>query len=309
MSENNDAKHVLLVLTSHSDLGGVRPTGFYVDEAAHPWQVFRRMGFTVGLASIAGGVPPQDGRHPGDPVQEQFLHDADISRQLVNTHALAQVNANRYDAVLFVGGHGVMWDFPNNSAVNAVGRNIWERGGIVAAVCHGPAALVDMTLSDGSYLIAGRQVTGFTNGEEQNLGRYPWLRRANRREIEIEAGEMPGASPASRLREILVLVRKSAAFDEQESPAQLLQFVELMAGDEHGDAAVGSPLSEHGDELGTPSGSRPTSGSSRIRNSGSLTSAMANARHCFMPNEKPAGLRSRYGQSPTSSGTGRILRS
>lgn len=78
MSENNDAKHVLLVLTSHSDLGGVRPTGFYVDEAAHPWQVFRRMGFTVGLASIAGGVPPQDGRHPGDPVQEQFLHDADI---------------------------------------------------------------------------------------------------------------------------------------------------------------------------------------------------------------------------------------
>ena len=55
MSENNDAKHVLLVLISHSDLGGVRPTGFYVDEAAHPWRVFRRMGFTVGLASIAGG--------------------------------------------------------------------------------------------------------------------------------------------------------------------------------------------------------------------------------------------------------------
>ena len=80
-----------------------------------------------------------------------------------------------------------------------------------------------MTLSDGSYLIAGKQVTGFTNGEEQNLGCYPWLRRANRREIEIEAGEMPGASPASRLREILVFVRKPAAFDEQESLAQLLQ--------------------------------------------------------------------------------------
>ena len=177
MSENNDAKHVLLVLISHSDLGGVRPTGFYVDEAAHPWQVFRRMGFTVGLASIAGGVPPQAGRHPGDPVQEQFLHDADISRQLVNTRALAQVNANRYDAVLFVGGHGVMWDFPNNSVVNASAGT----SGSAAALCHGPAALVDMTLSDGSYLIAGKQVTGFTNGEEQNLGCYPWLRRANRR--------------------------------------------------------------------------------------------------------------------------------
>lgn len=127
MSENNDAKHVLLVLISHSDLGGVRPTGFYVDEAAHPWQVFRRMGFTVGLASIAGGVPPQAGRHPGDPVQEQFLHDA----------------------VLFVGGHGVMWDFPNNSVVNAVGRNIWERGGIVPCACGiGGYDVVGWQLSD-----------------------------------------------------------------------------------------------------------------------------------------------------------------
>lgn len=149
MSENNDAKHVLLVLISHSDLGGVRPTGFYVDEAARPWQVFRRMGFTVGLASIAGGVPPQAGRHPGDPVQEQFLHDADISRQLVNTRALAQVNANRYDAVLLVGGHGVMWDFPNNSVVNAVGRNIWERGGIVPWACGiGGYDVVGWQLSD-----------------------------------------------------------------------------------------------------------------------------------------------------------------
>ena len=108
-----------------------------------------RPGFTVGLASIAGGVPPQAGRHPGDPVQEQFLHDADISRQLVNTRALAQVNANRYDAVLFVGGHGVMWDFPNNSVVNAVGRNIWERGGIVPWACGiGGYDVVGWQLSD-----------------------------------------------------------------------------------------------------------------------------------------------------------------
>ena len=105
-------------------------------------------------------------------MQEQFLHDADISRQLVNTRALAQVNANRYDAVLFVGGHGVMWDFPNNSVVNAVGRNIWERGGIVPWA----AALVDMTLSDGSYLIAGKAGhRDSPTAEEQNLGRYPWL--------------------------------------------------------------------------------------------------------------------------------------
>ena len=170
-------------------------------------------------------------------------------------------------------------------------------------MCHGPAALVDMTLSDGSYLIAGKQVTGFTNGEEQNLGRYPWLRRANRREIEIEAGEMPGASPASRLREILVFVRKPAAFDEQESLAQLLQLEMSMAMLRSEAHCLSMAMS-----WSTPSGSRSTNGSPRIRNSGSLTSAMTNARRCFMLNEKPAGLRSRYGQSPTSSSTGRIGR-
>lgn len=151
-------------------------------------------------------------------------------------------------------------------------------------MCHGPAALVDMTLSDGSYLIAGKQVTGFTNGEEQNLGRYPWLRRANRREIEIEAGEMPGASPASRLREILVFVRKPAAFDEQESLAQLLQLEMSMAMLRSEAHCLSTAMS-----WSTPSGSRSTNGSPRIRNSGSLTSAMDQRKTLFHAERETGG--------------------
>ena len=151
-------------------------------------------------------------------------------------------------------------------------------------MCHGPAALVDMTLSDGSYLIAGKQVTGFTNGEEQNLGRYPWLRRSNRREIEIETGEMPGASPASRLREILVFVRKPAAFDEQESLAQLLQLEMSMAMLRSEAHCLSTAMS-----WSTPSGSRSTNGSPRIRNSGSLTSAMDQRKTLFHAERETGG--------------------
>ncbi|WP_205881132.1 type 1 glutamine amidotransferase domain-containing protein [Leucobacter insecticola] len=156
----------LLVLTSHDDLGGVRKTGYYVGEAAHPWQVFTEAGFEVDLASVAGGVPPEDGRDESDPAQRAFVHDTRVAAQLANTPALADVRAEDYDIVFFVGGHGTMWDFPHSAEINRIGRTIYERGGIVSAVCHGPAALVGMTLSDGTPLVAGKRVSCFTNAEE-----------------------------------------------------------------------------------------------------------------------------------------------
>lgn len=159
-------KRVLLVLTSHDDLGGIRKTGYYVSEAAHPWKEFLDAGYRVDIASIAGGVPPQDGRDETDDVQNAFLADPSIAAQLQNTPRLADLDTSGYDAVLYVGGHGTMWDFPDDEAVNATGRAIYERGGVVAAVCHGPSALIGITLSDGTPLIAGKRVAGFTNAEE-----------------------------------------------------------------------------------------------------------------------------------------------
>jgi putative intracellular protease/amidase len=159
-------KRVLLVLTSHDDLAGVRQTGYYVGEAAHPWRVFTDAGYQVDVASIAGGVPPQDGRDTSDQVQEDFLADPGISAQLANTTKLDDVDPARYDAIYLVGGHGTMWDFPDSKRLDEVGRSVYEAGGVVSAVCHGPSGLVNMKLSDGTLLIDGKTVTGFTNEEE-----------------------------------------------------------------------------------------------------------------------------------------------
>lgn len=165
-----DSSRALLVLTSHDDLGGLRTTGYYVGEAADPWQVFTGAGFTVDVASIAGGVPPEDGRDEDDPTQRAFLTDPHIAAQLRSTASLADIEAGDYDIVFFVGGHGTMWDFPNSSDVNRVGREVYENGGVVAAVCHGPAALVNITLSNGDPLVAGKRVSCFTNDEEAAVG-------------------------------------------------------------------------------------------------------------------------------------------
>jgi putative intracellular protease/amidase len=177
---------VLFVLTSHGDLGGRRPTGYFVGEAAHPWQVLRNAGVEVQIASIQGGEPPQDGRDAGDEIQNAFLTDPQISAQLADTPRLRDVDPAGYDAVLFVGGHGTMWDFPHNPDVARVGREIYERGGAVAAVCHGPSALVGMTLSDGTALVAGKAVAGFSNEEEAAVrltGVVPFLLEDALREL------------------------------------------------------------------------------------------------------------------------------
>lgn len=160
------SKRVLIALTSHGDLGGVRPTGFYVPEAAHPWRVFRAAGLDVEVASVRGGEPPRDGYDPDDAVQREFLDAFDLTR----TPVLKDLDSARYAAVLYAGGHGAMWDFPHDPGVARIGREVYENGGVVAAVCHGPAALVGMTLTDGTHLVAGKRVAAFTNAEEKAVG-------------------------------------------------------------------------------------------------------------------------------------------
>lgn len=159
---------ILLALTSHDDLGGVRPTGFYVPEAAHPWRIFSAAGFDVDLVSVKGGRPPVDGLDDDDSTQRDFL--AAMADRLAATPGSADVDAAGYDAILYVGGHGAMWDFPDDAGLARLGRDIYEAGGVVAAVCHGPAALVNLTLSDGSHLVDGKEVAAFTNTEEEAAG-------------------------------------------------------------------------------------------------------------------------------------------
>ncbi len=158
---------ILIALTSHRELGDTgKQTGYYVSEAAHPYHVFREAGYEVGFVSTQGGEPPQDGLDLEDPLQKAFLESAEVTEKLRSTPTPDQVQAADYAAIFYAGGHGVMWDFPDDQGLAAIAASIYENGGVVAAVCHGPAALVNVRLSSTRHLVDGRQVTGFTNEEE-----------------------------------------------------------------------------------------------------------------------------------------------
>ncbi|OHV41690.1 MULTISPECIES: type 1 glutamine amidotransferase domain-containing protein [Pseudofrankia] len=165
-------KRILIALTSHSDLGATgRGTGFYVSEAADPWQVFRAHGYEVDLVSTAGGEPPRDGVKPDDPTQRRFLTDPDIAAKLRATPTPDQLDPAAYDAILYAGGHGTMWDFPGDTDLAELARRIYEDNeGVIAAVCHGPAGLVNITLSNGRPLVEGKSLAAFTNDEEHAVG-------------------------------------------------------------------------------------------------------------------------------------------
>ncbi|MEI2301779.1 type 1 glutamine amidotransferase domain-containing protein [Ensifer sp. MJa1] len=165
------AKPVLFVLTSHGSKGdGGQPTGFYLGEVTHPLVVLEAAGVAVEFASIKGGEPPVDGLDLEDATNARYWGSEAFRTAIRTTAKLDEIDPSRYSAVFFAGGHGAMWDMPQSAAVDRVARSVFEAGGAVAAVCHGPAALVNVKLSDESYLVAGRNVSAFTDSEERAVG-------------------------------------------------------------------------------------------------------------------------------------------
>jgi putative intracellular protease/amidase len=161
-------KKVLFVLTSHNRKGNTgQTTGFYLPEAAHPWHVLHADGFEIDFVSPQGGRPPMDGADSADAISQQFLDNRDVASKLGNTPTPDQIRAADYSAIFFVGGHGAMWDFAENNALSAIASTIYESGGVVAAVCHGPAALVNLKLPNGEYLVKGKKIAAFTDEEER----------------------------------------------------------------------------------------------------------------------------------------------
>lgn len=165
------SQKVLIVLTSHSTLGTTsKETGFYLPEVSHPVDVFERAGLAVEYVSPQGGKAPMIGQDRADPLNAAFLDNAEKMAQVEHTLHPTQVNPSDYAAIFYAGGHGTMWDFPDSEDLARIAAHIYEQGGVVGAVCHGPAGLVNIQLSGGSYLLDGKVVSGFTNEEEQAVG-------------------------------------------------------------------------------------------------------------------------------------------
>jgi putative intracellular protease/amidase len=159
---------ILAVVTSTDVMGASgKSTGYELTELSRAYYVFTSNGFEVDIASPKGGLPPVV--IDDDDMAEfdfAFLNDEHAQAKVQNSFAIADVNAQDYQAVYFIGGKGAMFDFPNNTAIQNIVSEMYEQGKTVAAICHGPAALVNVKLSDGSYLLANKQVSSFTNEEE-----------------------------------------------------------------------------------------------------------------------------------------------
>jgi putative intracellular protease/amidase len=191
-----DAGRILIVVSGEGrDQGKTRP-GYEFDELSQAWLIFKANGFTVDVASPQGGAVEADTYNPQEPFNAALLADADAMRVLADTRATREVKARDYAAVYVVGGKGAMFDLPRDAALTTLLADAYEHGAVIAAVCHGPAALADVRLRDGTPLVQGKAMTGFTNEEEAVFGKrwakeFPWLLEDRLRERGAQWQEAP----------------------------------------------------------------------------------------------------------------------
>lgn len=166
---------ILMVLTSHDQLGDTgKKTGFWLEEFAAPYYVFKDAGADVTLASPRGGQPPLDPSSDADDAQtdatRRFKTDEAAQKDLANTAVLSAVSADGFDAIFYPGGHGPLWDLAEDSDSTALIEAFAASDRPIGAVCHAPAVLKHPKGADGKPLVSGKKVTGFTNTEEEGVG-------------------------------------------------------------------------------------------------------------------------------------------
>ncbi|WP_147196378.1 type 1 glutamine amidotransferase domain-containing protein [Pantoea sp. MBD-2R] len=166
---------ILMVLTSHDQLGNTgKKTGFWLEEFAAPYYVFRDAGANVVLASPAGGQPPLDPVSDAPDAQtvdtERFRKDIVAQQALANTQQLDSIDSTTFDAVFYPGGHGPLWDLAENQHSIELIENFYANGKPVGTVCHAPGVLRHAKKPDSTPLVAGKRVTGFSNSEESAVG-------------------------------------------------------------------------------------------------------------------------------------------
>ena len=165
-------KNVLFVLTSHYELGNTgEKTGFWVEEFAAPYYLLKDKGVNVTLASPKGGQPPIDPKSNEPdfqtPATKRYFEDKETMELMANTKKLTEVNADDFDAVFYPGGHGPLWDLAESETSATLIESFYSSNKPVAAVCHAPGVFKNVKDQNGEPLVKGKQVTGFTNTEEE----------------------------------------------------------------------------------------------------------------------------------------------
>ena len=188
---------ILFVVTSHDELGNSgRKTGYFLSEVTHPWSVLGEK-YEIDVVSPKGGRPPVDGFNLEDPINRKFWDNPEWQDKMSSTITPEEVNPANYKAIFYAGGHGAMFDFPENKKLAEIAASIYNKGGIVAAVCHGPAGLINILLPDGSNLIKGKQFDCFTNAEEEANGTVKYMPFLLQTALQNKGGIFNGSSPWS----------------------------------------------------------------------------------------------------------------
>ena len=163
---------VLIVLTSHGELGSTgEKTGFWIEEFAAPYYILADAGVELTIASPKGGQPPVDPKSESadsqTPATKRFYSDYDLIDKVAHTLKLSEVNEADYAAVFYPGGHGPLWDLATDAISISLIENFYKNNKPVAFVCHAPAALLKVKAPDGEPLVKGKEVTGFSDTEEE----------------------------------------------------------------------------------------------------------------------------------------------
>lgn len=193
---------ILFIVTSHAVMGtppAEDPTGVWLEELTTPYYEFLDAGYDVEIATVAGGDVPVDPRSLTDDAKKEesvqrYLKDSFLQAALKNTKSASEVDSTQYDAVFFPGGHGTMWDYPNNPELAEIVTRTLNDNRIVAAVCHGPAVLVGVTDENGKPIVKGRNIATFTDSEEEAVGltdEVPFLLETRLRALGANVSTVP----------------------------------------------------------------------------------------------------------------------
>jgi putative intracellular protease/amidase len=191
-------KRVIFVLTSHDQLGDTgKKTGWHLSEVSHPYKILKNAGCDITFASPDGGPAPMDpsSKDLNDPINREFVEDPMVQAALQNTLAGEEIVASGVDGIYFAGGHGTMWDLPHSPHLAAATAAIYDAGGVVGAICHGPAGLLNARLKNGNLLIDGKDLTSFSDAEERGMeldNVVPFLLES---ELKSRGGRYSCASP------------------------------------------------------------------------------------------------------------------